>query len=148
MDEDQTQKQRERSAVAAAAGVGEAIFSGSSSVSFAEAMRDKVAAIHSHFDRDCDGFLNYEELRSLQLVTSQADMASDQYRHICTILDCDPNRGITLDALRLTYASDGTSSDGDYAKVFSAAKEEAAGGETGGEDGFIEVGEGGVDISF
>ena len=143
MSKDQSRQAEE---YVATPGVGEAIFSESS---FAEEMRDKIAALHSHFDRDDDGFLRYEELCQLQLVTSGADMSPNQYRHVCTMLECDPGRGLTLDALRLTYAADGTSADSDYAKVFGAGgvprKHEEKTDE--GEDGVLEVGENGVDIS-
>ena len=65
-------------------------------------MKSQVVAIHEHFDADGDGLLNYKELSSLQLITSSADMTPEQYKHVCTMLDCHPDKGLSLNALRLT----------------------------------------------
>lgn len=76
---------------------------------YAESFRDRVRAIHEHFDRDQDGYLNYQELSDLQQATSGSPLADgDQYVMICRTLECKPNQGISVEALRLTYASDGT----------------------------------------
>jgi len=115
-------------------------------------MKSQVVAIHEHFDADGDGFLNYKELSSLQLITSGADMTPEQYKHVCTMLDCHPDKGLSLDALRLTYAAEGTNVEDDFKKVFPkgkvpAKKSGAKATKDGDEDDVIEVGDGGVDIS-
>jgi hypothetical protein len=79
-----------------------------SGTSFAEEFTDKVRGLHEHFDLNKDGFLNFEELRSLQLMTSGEDMKPEHYEMACRALDCHPSKGLSLDALRLTYAADGT----------------------------------------
>jgi hypothetical protein len=89
-------------------------------VCFADGFLDKVAAIHDHFDRDKDGHLNFNEIGLLQYVTSGAVMTEDQYVMVCRTLQCHPTKGLSLDMLRLTYASDGVDLDADYAKVFAA----------------------------
>jgi hypothetical protein len=115
-------------------------------------MKSQVVAIHEHFDADGDGFLNYKELSSLQLITSGADMTPEQYKHVCTMLDCHPDKGLSLDALRLTYAAEGTNVEDDFKKVFPkgkvpAKKSGAKAMKDDSEDDVIEVGDGGVDIS-
>ena len=115
-------------------------------------MKSQVVAIHEHFDVDGDGFLNYKELSSLQLITSGADMTPEQYKHVCTMLDCHPDKGLSLDALRLTYAAEGTNVEDDFKKVFPkgkvpAKKSGAKATKDDDEDDVIEVGDGGVDIS-
>ena len=115
-------------------------------------MKSQVVAIHEHFDADGDGFLNYKELSSLQLITSGADMTPEQYKHVCTMLDCHPDKGLSLDALRLTYAAEGTNVEDDFKKVFPkgkvpAKKSGAKATKDDDEDDVIEVGDGGVDIS-
>ena len=118
-------------------------------------MKDKVAAIHAHFDRDNDDHLNYAELRSLQLVTSGADMTREQYKQVCATLNCHVDKGLCLDALKFTYAAEGTDVEEDFRKIFpdgkvkkmkmaSNNKKEDNKDE---DDDVIEVGEGGVDIS-
>lgn len=77
-----------------------------------------VQALHEHFDRDRDGYLNFGELAALQLATSGESLTADQYVMVCRTLDCSPGVGISLTALRLTYASDGTNAADDYTKVF------------------------------
>lgn len=69
-----------------------------------------MAALHSHFDRDGDGFLNHIELRGLELTTSGSDMNSATYLMACQSVGCDPKVDVSLDGLRLVYAADGTSS--------------------------------------
>jgi len=127
--------------------VGAALFQ--SSDSFAMEFMDKVRLIHEHFDRDNDGFLNFEELSSLQLITSGAEMDGTSFGMVCQMLGCKPSQGLGIDALKLTYAAQGASVDEDYEKVFQAstanAKKKADGNK---EDDVIEVGEGDViDIS-
>ena len=118
-------------------------------------MKSQVVAIHEHFDADGDGYLNYKELSSLQLITSGADMTQEQYKHVCTMLDCHPDKGLSLDALRLTYAAEGTNVEDDFKKVFPKGKvlakpsgvSKAKKDDNDEDDDVIEVGEGGVDVS-
>lgn len=81
---------------------------GDGASSLAEGFRDKVSSLHSHFDRDGDGHLNHSELRGLQLLTSGSDMDKGQYIMVCKSLGCDPHKGVSVDALKLVYASEGT----------------------------------------
>ncbi|KAL7453159.1 hypothetical protein ACHAXS_000294 [Conticribra weissflogii] len=112
--------------------------------------RDKLVHLFERFDHDKDKYLNYPELKSLQYQTSGADMTIEQYKHVCTMLDCHPDRGVSMEALRLTYKAEGTDLDGDYEKVFGkdiakiGLKKEAQKKE---EEEILEVGEDGVDIS-
>jgi hypothetical protein len=103
-----------------------------------------VQALHEHFDRDKDGFLKYPEISALQQATSGETMTENQYVIVCRTLQCHPGEGISLTALRLTYAAEGTNVAEDYAIVFDkspvTSKEEHT-------DDIYEVGEGGVDIS-
>jgi alanyl-tRNA synthetase len=117
---------------------------------FAEEFRDKVGALHEHFDRDGDGYLNFHELGDLQYKTSGSELDQDQYVMVCKALSCHPTKGIPVEALRLTYASEGTNLDDDYFKVFperQKKKKEAAQKEQDGGEKVYEVGPGGVDIS-
>ena len=126
-----------------------ALFS-SDDTSLAEGFRDKVAALHSHFDRDKDGFLNHSELRGLQLLTSGEDMNIPTYLMACKSIGCDPQQGVSLDGLRLVYAAEGSNIEEDYNKVFAAKPEDPAkstGKEKEEDDDVLEVGEDGVDIS-
>jgi hypothetical protein len=131
-----------------AASVGSAIFE--SSDSFAADFMDKVSAIHEHFDKDKDGFLSFEELASLQLVTSGSEMDGTQYGIVCQAFGCRPSQGLGIDALKLTYAA-GASVDEDYEKVFGKggkkSKSNLSPKNNSGEDDVIEVGDGIVDIS-
>ena len=122
--------------------VGSALFSGNCSETFAEQFKDKVRAIHEHFDKDKDGHLNFKELSSLQLCTSGNPMDESLYVMICRGLQCHPSKGLSLDHLKLTYAAEGTDLEEDYDKVFGDKKESEP-----LEEGVIEVGEDGVDIS-
>ena len=124
-----------------------ALFS-SDDTSLAEGFRDKVAALHSHFDRDKDGFLNHSELRGLQLLTSGEDMNIPTYLMACKSIGCDPQQGISLDGLRLVYAADGANVEEDYNKVFAEPEDPAKStGKEEEEEDVLEVGEDGVDIS-
>ena len=69
---------------------------------------DLVKEIHTHYDVDNDGFLNFVELATLQLETSSVKMTGDQYSLACKTLDCHPNLGLSLKALRWTYAAEGS----------------------------------------
>ena len=77
--------------------------------SFAEGFKDLVREVHEKFDRDGDGYLSFSELAALQQVTEGARLSEENYVMACRALDCNPSQGISLDALRLTYAAEGTS---------------------------------------
>mmetsp|Transcript_12334 Transcript_12334/g.14873 ORF Transcript_12334/g.14873 Transcript_12334/m.14873 type:complete len:132 (-) Transcript_12334:27-422(-) len=126
-----------------------ALFENENDQSFAREMADKVAAIHEYFDKDKDGHLNFEELRSLQLLTSGDDMDKEQFVAVCRVLDCHPSRGISLNALKLTYAADGANIAKDYDTVFPESSSATSNKtkEKTADDDVIEVGDGGVDIS-
>mmetsp|Transcript_21632 Transcript_21632/g.35160 ORF Transcript_21632/g.35160 Transcript_21632/m.35160 type:complete len:148 (-) Transcript_21632:265-708(-) len=127
-----------------------ALFQNGDDNSLAEGFRDKVASLHSHFDRDKDGFLNHSELRGLQIVTSGNDMNQGLYVMVCKSIGCNPNQGLSVDALKLVYASDGADIEEDYLKVFpkkESKKNEEEKSNGGEDDDVLEVGEDGVDIS-
>lgn len=113
---------------------------------FAEEFRDKVGAIHAYFDRDKDGYLNFKELGDLQHRTSDNDLDEDQYVMVCKALGCHPNKGVSVETLRLTYAAEGTDLEDDYFKVFPERKK-AKPKKVKDEDQVYEVGADGVDIS-
>lgn len=117
--------------------------------SFAEEFRDKVGAIHEHFDCDKDGYLNFAELKNLQSKTSGASLDEDQYVMVCKALGCHPSKGVSLPALRLTYAAEGTNLEEDYGKVFSEKSVKTSKDSTSPkqEDKVFEIGPGGFDIS-
>ena len=75
---------------------------------FAEQFKDKVRAIHEHFDKNQDGFLNFEELGNLQMCTSGVELDGAVYGHLCRGFGCTTEKGLSLDGLKLTYASEGT----------------------------------------
>lgn len=127
-----------------AANVGSAIFE--SSESYAKDFIDKVRAIHEHFDKDKDGYLCFQELSSLQLITSGAEMSGTQFGMVCQALGCRPSQGLGLDQLKLTYAA-GASADEDYEKVFGKPGKKDKKKKDPKEDDVIEVGDGVVDIS-
>jgi hypothetical protein len=114
---------------------------------FAEGFRDKVNAIHEHFDRDKDGCLNFQELAALQYLTSGNELDADQYAMACKAIGCHPNKGLSVPALRLTYAADGTDLEDDYYIVFPERKKEHKKKEDSGEEQVYEVGTDGFDIS-
>eukprot|EP00545_Synedropsis_sp_CCMP1620_P014524 CAMPEP_0119005782 /NCGR_PEP_ID=MMETSP1176-20130426/1928_1 /TAXON_ID=265551 /ORGANISM="Synedropsis recta cf, Strain CCMP1620" /LENGTH=139 /DNA_ID=CAMNT_0006957627 /DNA_START=22 /DNA_END=441 /DNA_ORIENTATION=- len=118
---------------------------------FAEEFRDKVGAIHEYFDRDKDGHLNFSELGDLQHKTSGSDLDADQYVMVCKGMGCHPNKGVSVQALRLTYAANGTDLEDDYYKVFperkKAKKKVDKKKDEKEEDKVYEVGADGVDIS-
>jgi len=105
-----------------------------------------VQALHSHFDYDKDGYLNFEEIGALQLATSGESMTENQYVVVCRTLLCDPRQGISLVALRLTYAAEGTDLEDDYTKVFGTSAKDVK-SERDHKDDIYEVGGDGVDIS-
>jgi hypothetical protein len=76
---------------------------------FAEGFTDRVRAIHEQFDKDQDGFLTFSELAALQRATDGTQLSEEMYLMACRALDCHPTQGISLNALRLTYAAEGTS---------------------------------------
>jgi hypothetical protein len=128
----------------------QALFQGGND-DFAEEFRDRVGAIHEHFDRDNDGHLNFQELAALQRQTSGSDLDADQYVMVCKAMGCHPNKGISVQSLRLTYAADGTDLEEDYFKVFPDRKKKTKKvvkrKEEKEEDKVYEIGPDGVDIS-
>merc|ERR1740130_1345143 len=90
-------------------------------LSFADGFRDKVKILFEKFDIDQDGRLNHDELASLQRVTSPEEepLTKKMYLMVCQSLVCHPDQGISLEALKFTYASDGADIDIDYDKVFN-----------------------------
>jgi len=88
----------------------------------AELFRDRVRSLHEHFDANEDGHLNFSELATLQKATEGTTMTEDMYVMACKALDCKPHQGISIDALRLTYASEGADINKDYYKVFPDRK--------------------------
>eukprot|EP00536_Pseudo-nitzschia_multiseries_P019197 jgi/Psemu1/59439/gm1.59439_g len=137
-------------------------------LSFAEGFRDKVRILFEHFDVDGDGRLRYNELAALQIATSNSadddnsKLSKEMYVMACQSLNCHPDQGLSLEALKFTYAADGADIDADYDKVFDkegrprkvvvlipTKKEETK--ETNkndnDEDKVYEIGSNGVDIS-
>jgi hypothetical protein len=80
---------------------------GDEATSLAEGFRDKTRCLHEHFDKDGDGHLKLTELAALQKATEGVILTEEMYLMACRALDCHPSNGISLDALKLTYASDG-----------------------------------------
>ena len=92
-------------------------------LSFAEGFRDKVKILFEHFDHDKDGKLKYDELAALQTATSDDGydgerLSKEMYVMACQSLNCHPDQGLSLEALKFTYAADGADIDKDYDKVF------------------------------
>jgi hypothetical protein len=114
---------------------------------FAESFRDKVNAIHEHFDQDKDGCLNFHELNALQIKTSGDELEAALYAMVCKGLGCHPDKGLPLQSLRLIYAADGTDLEDDYYKVFPARKKEQKEKQGDGQEEVYEVGADGFDIS-
>ena len=75
--------------------------------STAESFRDKVRCLHEHFDKDEDGHLCFSELAALQKATEGVILSEEMYLMACRTLTCDTGKGLTLGALKVTYASDG-----------------------------------------
>ena len=92
---------------------------GGAMLSFAEGFRDKVKVLFEHFDVDQDGYLNFDELSALQRATSTDRLTEPMYVMACQSLQCHPDTGLTVEALKFTYASDGADIEVDYAQVFS-----------------------------
>ena len=127
-------------------------------LSFADGFRDKVKILFEKFDIDQDGRLKHDELASLQRVTSpeEESLTKKMYLMVCQSLACHPDQGISLEALKFTYASDGADIDIDYDKVFNNngngngdkkknTKKDKK--DDDDEDKIYEVGTNGVDIS-
>mmetsp|Transcript_4029 Transcript_4029/g.5292 ORF Transcript_4029/g.5292 Transcript_4029/m.5292 type:complete len:135 (-) Transcript_4029:375-779(-) len=106
--------------------------------------RDKIRCLHEHFDKDEDGYLKLSELAALQKATEGVILTEEMYLMACSALNCPPSTGISLNALKLTYASDGADFEKDYYKVFPKKEEKK---EEKEEDRIYEVGDDGVDIS-
>ncbi|KAL3913509.1 MAG: hypothetical protein SGILL_006459 [Bacillariaceae sp.] len=120
-------------------------------LSFAEGFRDKVQILFDHFDADGDGYLKYEELRKLQAATDEVVLSEEMYVMACKALNCHPKTGVSLEALKFTYASEGADIEKDFETVFG---EEGEGKDTNkpktkddNGDVVYEVGADGVDIS-
>jgi hypothetical protein len=115
-------------------------------VSFASGFRDKVRTLFEYFDRDQDGYLNFQELKALQDATSAhvdneedeedddddnddensksssppvSSLTEDMYVMACKTLDCHPSKGLSVEALKFTYAADGADIDKDFNLVFT-----------------------------
>ena len=127
-------------------------------LSFADGFRDKVKILFEKFDIDQDGRLKHDELASLQRATSPEEdpLTKKMYLMVCQSLACHPDQGISLEALKFTYASDGADIDIDYDKVFNNngdgngnKKKNTKKGkkDDDDEDKIYEVGTNGVDIS-
>ena len=83
-------------------------------LNFAEGFRDKVRILFEHFDHDKDGRLRYQELAALQTATNDAEsdrLTKEMYVMACQSLNCHPDEGLSLEALKFTYAADGASID-------------------------------------
>lgn len=92
-------------------------------LSFAEGFRDKVKVLFEHFDHDKDGRLKYDELAALQTATSDEGydgerLSKEMYVMACQSLNCHPDQGLSLEALKFTYAADGADIEKDFDKVF------------------------------
>mmetsp|Transcript_15411 Transcript_15411/g.38836 ORF Transcript_15411/g.38836 Transcript_15411/m.38836 type:complete len:170 (-) Transcript_15411:379-888(-) len=92
-------------------------------LSFADGFRDKVKILFEHFDHDKDGRLKYDELAALQTATSDEGydgerLSKEMYVMACQSLNCHPDQGLSLEALKFTYAADGADIDKDFDKVF------------------------------
>ena len=92
-------------------------------LSFADGFRDKVKVLFEHFDHDKDGRLKYDELAALQTATSDDGydgerLSKEMYVMACQSLNCHPDQGLNLEALKFTYAADGADIDKDFGKVF------------------------------
>lgn len=85
----------------------------------AELFKDKVRALLERFDVDKDDHLKFPELAALQRATAETVLTEEMYVMACRALDCHPSTGISLGALKLTYAAPGSDLDADYDKVFS-----------------------------
>lgn len=73
-----------------------------------EWFRDKVRAVFEHFDTDHDDHLKFAELAALQKATAGTMLTEEMYLMACRALDCKPQLGISLDALKLTYVAEGS----------------------------------------
>lgn len=74
--------------------------------------RDRIRCLFEHFDKDCDGHLNFTELSALQKATEGVILSEEMYLMTCRTLNCQPGKGISLGALKVTYASDGANVGG------------------------------------
>ena len=84
------------------------LFDGDIDAKDAELMRDKVRTLFEHFDVDGDEHLKFAELAALQKATAGTLLTEEMYMMACRALDCTPHQGISLDALKLTYAAEGS----------------------------------------
>lgn len=89
----------------------------------AELFRDRVRSVHEHFDKNEDGHLNFEELAALQKVTEGVILSEEMYVMACKALNCTPHKGISVDALKLTYASEGADIGKIHGRFLSAEQQ-------------------------
>ncbi len=92
---------------------------------------DKLRAIFEHFDaKSKDGILDYDELAALQLATSGNKLTRDMFAQVCHAFrnQNEPKViGLTLEHIKLTYATRHAELEKDYEKVFgvTAANKQA-----------------------
>ena len=61
---------------------------------------------HTYFDENQDGHLNYQELSKLQSCTSAQTLELTVYDQLCKQFGCEPEKGLSLHGLNLTYATE------------------------------------------
>ena len=66
------------------------------------ATKTKSDEIFDHFDRDQDGYLNFNELRALGRATG-GDLERNTYGAICQEIGADPSKGVTKALLLIMY---------------------------------------------
>ena len=94
---------------------------------------DMLGKLFKHFDRDNDGVLNYQELRELQLATSDDDMSRKEFAQVLKTFGVPANSGLSLQHLKLTYSTGLSDLRSDYRKVFGDGS--GGGGDSGGGGG-------------
>jgi Ca2+-binding EF-hand superfamily protein len=79
----------------------------------------KVYRIFERFDIDGDGFLNYQEIRSLiSQVKNMSILSLEAYIDMCKTLSEDPALGIQKESLRTLYQTGYSNLDRDYEILF------------------------------
>ncbi|GAB5366312.1 hypothetical protein AAMO2058_001133200 [Amorphochlora amoebiformis] len=78
--------------------------------------RGKVAKIFSEFDRDKDGFLNFDEFQALMSATDPdgEDLTDENFRDACDTLGADHKNGLSLISLWTLYSEDEGEIDAHY----------------------------------
>ena len=87
-----------------------------------ELFRDKVRCVFEQFDEDKDGYLNFKELAALQKKTAGTELTKELFVMACKALTCEPGTGIHLEALKLTYAAEGS----DIGRYFFRSRQDMA----------------------